>query len=94
MAGFARHRACAAGRFLFLKGDHMPEIRIELPDDEVRVLDGYCSGTGKGRTDVIRSLLRDWSASKLHESIMVCRVAGVTPMASESDRSAAGKVAK
>lgn len=69
----------------------MPEIRIELPDDEVKVLDGYCSGTGKGRTDVIRAIIRDWSNSKLYESIMVCRVAGVTPMASESDRSVTGK---
>ena len=72
----------------------MPEIRIELPDDEVKVLDGYCSGTGKGRTDVIRSLLHDWSAAKLHESIMVCRVAGVTPTWSESDRSGIGRPAK
>jgi hypothetical protein len=72
----------------------MPEIRIEVPDDEVKVLDGYCSGTGKGRTDVIRSILRDWSAGKLHESIMVCRVAGVTPTVSESDRSPAGKAVK
>lgn len=64
----------------------MPEIRIEVPDDEVAVLDGYCAGSGKGRTDVMRSILRDWSAAKLHESIMVCRVAGVTPTPSESDR--------
>ena len=72
----------------------MPEIRFEVPDDEVAVLDGFCSGTGKGRTDVMRSILRDWSASELHKSIMVCRVAGVTPTASESDRSLTGKAAK
>ncbi len=72
----------------------MPEIRIELPDDEVRVLDGFCSGTGKGRTDVIRSILRDWSAAELNKAMMICRVSGINPMASECDRSAAGKPPK
>lgn len=72
----------------------MPELRIELPDEECAVLDGFCAGTGKGRTDVIRSILRDWSASELRTAIMICRVAGVTPTPSESDRSAAGKGAK
>lgn len=72
----------------------MPEIRIEIPDDEVKVLDGYCSGSGKGRTDVLREILRNWSASELHRAIMICRVAGVTPTTSESGRSATGVAPK
>lgn len=68
----------------------MPEIRIEVPDDDLKVLDGYCAATGKGRTHVLVGLLRQWSEAKLHEAILVCRVAGVTPTRSESDRSATG----
>lgn len=64
----------------------MPEVRIELATDEVAVLDGYCSATGKNRTDVIRGLLGDWSKSKLHEAIMICRVAGANPTAPDTDR--------
>ncbi len=64
----------------------MPEIRFEVPADEVAVLDGYCHATGKNRTDVIRGLLIDWSKSKLHEAIMICRVAGANPTAPDTDR--------
>lgn len=69
----------------------MPEIRLEIPDDECRVLDGYCSATGKGRTDVVRSLLTEWSGRKLHDATIILRVAGLNSMASESDRSQAGR---
>ncbi len=68
----------------------MPELRVEIPADDLSVLDGYCSATGKGRTDVIKALLADWSARKLHEATIVLRVAGRTPPRSESDRSVAG----
>ena len=68
----------------------MPEIRIEVPDEDLKVLDGYCAATGKGRTHVLVGLLRQWSEAKLHEAILVCRVAGVTPTRSESDRSPVG----
>lgn len=68
----------------------MPEVRFELPADELAVLDGYCSATGKARTDVIKVLLADWSARKLHEATIVLRVAGRTPTRSESDRSQTG----
>lgn len=69
----------------------MAEIRLEVPDDELAVVDGYCAANGKGRTDVIRSLLRDWSALKASEAIMICRVAGLNPTGPESDRSLSGK---
>ena len=64
----------------------MPEIRSEVPADELAVLDGYCSATNKTRTDVMRYLIKDWSEKKLHESTIVLRVAGHTRTRSESDR--------
>lgn len=64
----------------------MPEIRWEATNEEVAVLDGYCSATGKNRTDVIRNLLKDWSKSKLHEASIICRVAGVNPTSPEEGR--------
>lgn len=62
------------------------EIRYEVPVFEVSVLDGYCSATGKSRTDVLRSLLSDWSRDRLHEATLICRVAGVNPMEQEGNR--------
>lgn len=65
------------------KPPEMPEIRAEIPATELAVIDGYCSATGKNRTEIILGLIRDWSNQKLHESIMVCRVAGVNPTSPE-----------
>lgn len=62
----------------------MTSIAIAIA--EVAVLDGYCSATGKSRTDVPRALLGDWSRDRPHEATLICRVAGVNPMASEGDR--------
>lgn len=62
------------------------EVRIELEPDDLRVLDGYVNATGKSRTDVIRSLIREWADRKLHEAILICRVAGVNPAAPDADR--------
>lgn len=69
----------------------MPEVRVEVPNEDLSVLDGYCSATGKSRTDVIKSLLSDWSQRKLHEATIVLRVAGRNPVAPESDRRRDGK---
>lgn len=62
------------------------EVRIELPVDDLAVIDGYCNGTGKNRTAVIREVLGSWSREKLHVSMIVCRVAGVNPMESDKGR--------
>lgn len=64
----------------------MPEIRFEAKAETVAVLDGYCSATGKCRTSFINDLLEQWAKAKLLESTMVCRVAGVNPMAAEDSR--------
>jgi DNA integrity scanning protein DisA with diadenylate cyclase activity len=57
----------------------MAEIRFETDAQDVAVLDGYCHATGQCRTEVLKSILSDWSEKKLHESILIVRVAGVNP---------------
>lgn len=69
----------------------MAEIRVEVPNEELSVLDGYCSATGKVRTEVIRDLLAKWSEMKFHEATVILRVAGRNPTGSESVRSGTGK---
>lgn len=65
---------------------HRTELRVELPADEVAVLDGHCQATGRDRTHVVRQILREWSDAELHRAIVICRVAGRNPAAPESDR--------
>lgn len=64
----------------------MPEIRFEASTEEVAVLDGYCSATGKDRTKIMKELLRQWSEAKVHEATIVCRVAGINPTRPEGER--------
>lgn len=71
----------------FSRNSGRSEIRLEVPDDELAVLDGYCQAAGKARTDVIRALLSEWSGKKLHEATLILRVARGNTGASESDRS-------
>ena len=40
------------------------ELRVEVAEEDIATLDGYCNARGKTRTDVIRELLREWSAMK------------------------------
>ena len=67
------------------------EISFELPADEVAVLDGYCQATAQKRTAVFRQILREWSAQKHREAILICRVAGCKPDAAGEDRGGAGE---
>jgi len=66
--------------------DGRTEIRIELPTAALAVLDGYCSANGNNRTEVIRGLVESWSAARLHEATVICRVAGVNPWPSDIHR--------
>lgn len=70
-------------------GTDKVELRVELPSEAVAVIDGYCSATGKSRTDVLRDMLAKWSADRLHVATVICRVAGVNPMALDADRNPA-----
>jgi len=60
------------------------EVRFEADEETLAVLDGYATATGKSRTVIINSLLKNWAQNKLREAIMVCRVSGVNPTASGS----------
>ena len=69
----------------------MPEIRCEIPADELVILDGYIqAGGASDRTRVIRDLLAKWAKDQLHISTIVCRMARINPMASEADRPSDG----
>lgn len=61
----------------------MPELRVEISREITAVMDGYCSATGKCRTQLTNEILGEWAEQKLHESTIVCRVAGVNPMQAE-----------
>ena len=60
-----------------------------MPSEELTVLDGHCQATGLDRTSVVRRVLREWSERKLHEAIIICRVAGCNPAVPERNRGTA-----
>ena len=62
------------------------EVRVQMPNDMLRVIDGYCNAKGMDRTTVIREVLGTWSEEKLHVATVICRVAGVNPMALDKGR--------
>jgi len=62
------------------------ELRFELPISDLAVIDGYCNGTGKDRTKVVKEIIALWSKEKLHVATVICRTAGVNPIASEGGR--------
>lgn len=62
------------------------EVRFEVDVQELSVIDGYCSATGKCRTEIIKSILEEWSGKQLHIATLVCRVAGVNPIQLDSSR--------
>lgn len=64
----------------------MPEVRIDIDAQELSVMDGYIQATGSNRTKIIGELVKKWAADKLHESIVVCRMARVNPLAVEPGR--------
>lgn len=72
-----------------MAADRTTEISFEVPAEEAAVLDGYCSAKGIKRTAVMRRLLREWSEAKHHESIMICRVAGIKPVDAGTGREGA-----
>lgn len=67
--------------------DGKTEIRFEVPSQDLATVDGYCNATGKSRTDVLRLMVAEWTEKKRHEATVICRVAGINPFASESNRS-------
>ena len=57
-----------------------------MPDDIMAVIDGYAQASGKSRTDIAIEVLGVWADNKIHESILICRVAGVNPLQPETKR--------
>jgi len=68
----------------------MAEVRVELPDEHVAVLDGFCSATNTSRTEVIKQLLAEWSSRKIHEASVIMRVAGRNPTSLRPDSGPVG----
>lgn len=66
------------------------EIRVEVPDEHLAVLDAYCSASSESRTDVIRELLAAWSKQKFHEATLILRVAGRNPTTLRPDSNPTG----
>lgn len=62
----------------------MPEVRIDIDNDDLAILDGYSSATGTNRTKIITDLVKRWTKDKLHESIVVCRMARINPLEPDS----------
>ncbi len=69
-----------------MAADRTTELRFELPVSDLAVVDGYCNGTGKDRTKVVKEIIAAWSKEKLHVATVICRVAGVNPMLSDKGR--------
>jgi hypothetical protein len=68
----------------------MPEVRIEIDAQELAVMDGFIQASGSNRTKIIGDLVKRWAADKLHESIIVCRMARVNPLERDTDRHGGG----
>jgi len=66
------------------------EIRVEVPDEHLAVLDAYCSASSESRTDVIKELLAEWSKQKFHEATLILRVAGRNPATLRSESGQTG----
>ena len=62
------------------------EIRFEVPRELLVTLDAYCQARGTSKTNVMAELLRDWSAMKVHEWTIGCRMLGVNPLAPDRNR--------
>ena len=63
------------------------EVRFEVEAYELATIDAYCTATGKCRTEVIKSILSDWSDKKLHESSVISTRTKDYPELSEFNRS-------
>ncbi len=61
-----------------------------MPDEDIAVIDAYCSATGRCRTEVVREILAAWAKDKLHEATLILRVSGRNPVRSESDSGRTG----
>lgn len=66
------------------------DLRIEVPADSLAVVDGFCQATGRHRNEVVAQIIADWSEARLHESMVICRMVRVNPLASDAARPVGG----
>ncbi len=58
----------------------MSELRCEIDDSILAVIDAYASAAGGGgRTPIVSEILLAWAKEKHHEASLVMKVAGVDP---------------
>lgn len=62
------------------------ELRVDVDQEDMAVLDAYNLATGTSRKDVIVKLLRQWSERKKHEATVIVNVTRVIPPLPESGR--------
>jgi len=62
------------------------ELRVEVPEEDLAILDGYVQASGASKASVIRMLLKKWSQERLHESIVICRMVRINPLEQEQSR--------
>lgn len=67
------------------------EVRVQLPKQDVEVLDALAFHEGSDRTTIVRTLVRERVEKEIHRAILVCRTAGVDPRSPDADRRVAGK---
>lgn len=60
------------------------ELRQLCPRQGLNMLDAVSMARQQTRTDLVNEILGEWAAKRLHESMMVHRVAGFNPSGSES----------
>lgn len=70
----------------------MAKFTIEIPDDELVVMDGWCNATGISKTTLFTDYAREWTSKKIHESIVVCRMARINALEPQSHSNATAKV--
>jgi hypothetical protein len=66
------------------------DLRIEVPSEALAVVDGYCQASGRHRNEVVAEILARWSDARLHESMVICRMVRVNPLAPDAARQAGG----
>jgi hypothetical protein len=64
----------------------MTDVRVDLKEFTVAVLDGYCQGLGICRNKLINEILGDWAYQEHHKSRLVIRVAGDKPDVADDRR--------
>lgn len=65
--------------------DRTTEVRFLAPAEQVALIDAIGMTRGMDRTQMMRTLLRDTVEKALHDATVLCRVARVNPLASDSD---------